>query len=141
MYDIAIGAYRVVVGLLFASHGASTLFGVTGGYLGKGITLSPWSWPNGTAALIELVGGVLVLLGIGTRAAAILCSGTMAYAYFTVHQPQALWPIQNGGESAALFCWGFLMVALLGPGPWTVTEAVRRLGVLPSRMNSEEASA
>jgi putative oxidoreductase len=118
--------YRVVLGLLIACHGASTLFGVFGGAVGTGKTISPTQWPSGTAALIQLVCGTLILLGLATRAAAVLMSGAMAYAYFTVHQTHALLPIQNGGEPAALFSWGFLMIAILGPGSWSLDAFVRR---------------
>ena|SRR5438445_317353 len=118
--------YRVVLGLLIACHGASTLFGVFGGSVGTGKTVSPAQWPGGTAALIQFVCGVLILLGLATRAAAVTLSGAMAYAYFTVHQKHALLPIQNGGELAALFSWGFLMIAFMGPGSWSLDALVSR---------------
>ena len=119
--------YRLVLGLLIGCHGASTLFGVFGGAQGTGHTVSPLQWPGGVAALIQLVGGALVLVGLITRPAALAVSGSMAYAYFDVHQKHAVLPIQNGGELAALFCWGFLLVAILGPGPWSLDALIRRL--------------
>jgi putative oxidoreductase len=61
--------------------------------------------------------GVLVIVGLWTRAAGVILSGTMAYAYFSVHQEKALLPMQNGGEPAALFSWAFLLIAIVGPGP------------------------
>lgn len=109
---------RVVSGLLFACHGAASLFGVLGG--AHGATVPVGQWPGWWAALIQLVGGVLVLAGLGTRIAALLCSGSMAYAYFTVHQEHALWPIQNGGELSVLFCWIFLTIAVTGPGSFAL---------------------
>ncbi|MFB6560227.1 DoxX family protein [Streptomyces sp. NPDC056400] len=111
----ALGLFRIVTGLLFASHGAASLFGVLGGAHGGG-TVATGSWPGWYAAAIQLVAGVLVLLGLGTRAAAFIASGSMAYAYFTVHQPDALWPLQNGGEASAMFCWAFLLLVFTGPG-------------------------
>lgn len=120
-------AYRVVLGLLISCHGASTLFGLFGGSFGTGKTLSPAQWPGGTAALIQLSCGLLVLVGLATRPAAVALSGSMAYAYFSVHQKHAVLPIQNGGEPAALFAWGFLMIAFLGAGPWSLDAAVARL--------------
>ncbi|MET9529324.1 MULTISPECIES: DoxX family protein [unclassified Streptomyces] len=107
--------FRAVVGLLFACHGAASLFGVLGGASGGG-TVSAGSWPDGYAAVIELVGGVLVLTGLLTRPAAFIASGSMAFAYFHVHQPNALWPIQNGGEPSVMFCWAFLLLVFTGPG-------------------------
>jgi putative oxidoreductase len=122
----ATSLYRLVLGLLFACHGAATLFGVFGGAVGTGKTVSALQFPDGTAALIELVGGVLVMIGLVTRTAAVLCSGTMAYAYFTVHVFHGLFPIENGGELAALFSWGFLMVAIMGPGPLSLDRVIGR---------------
>ncbi|MCP2168550.1 DoxX family protein [Goodfellowiella coeruleoviolacea] len=106
--------FRIVVGLLFACHGAATLFGVLGGVRGRAPGFA--EWPGWWAAAIQLAGGVLVLLGLATRVAATICSGSMAYAYFFVHQPDGLFPIQNGGEAAAMFCWAFLLIVFLGPG-------------------------
>ncbi|MEU0453151.1 DoxX family protein [Streptomyces sp. NPDC006129] len=97
-------------------HGAVALFGVLGGVDGKGGTASTGAWPNWYAAVIELVGGTLVLLGLGTRIAAFISSGAMAYAYFKVHQPQALWPIENSGEGAAMYCWAMFLLIFTGSG-------------------------
>ena len=112
-----IGLYRIVIGLLFACHGLKTVFGLFGAHP------SPiGQWPGWWAALIQLVCGALVCLGIASRPAAILGSGSMAYAYFTVHAPNGLWPIQNGGEAAALFCWALLIVAFAGPGRFALSR-------------------
>ncbi len=111
----ALGLFRIVVGLLFACHGAASLFGVLGGAVGGG-TVGAGVWPGWYAAVIQLVAGGLVLLGLGTRGAAFLASGSMAYAYFKVHQPEGLFPLQNGGEPSALFCWVFLLLVFTGPG-------------------------
>ncbi|ARZ70329.1 DoxX family protein [Streptomyces sp. HU2014] len=112
----ALSAFRIVVGLLFACHGIASLFGVLGGAAGTGGTVEAGTWPGWYAAAIQLVGGGLVLLGVGTRTAALISSGSMAYAYFDVHQGMALWPIQNGGEASAMFCWAFLLLVFTGPG-------------------------
>ena len=111
--------FRIAVGLLFACHGAASLFGVLGGAFGGG-SIDAGTWPGWYAALIQLVGGILVAAGLLTRPAALLCSGSMAYAYFTVHQTEALMPIQNDGEPAAMFALAFLLVAVLGPGPFSL---------------------
>ncbi|MGW3827165.1 DoxX family protein [Streptomyces sp. NPDC005071] len=111
----ALGLFRIVVGLLFACHGAASLFGVLGGAMGGGF-IPAGTWPGWYAALIQLVGGTLIVLGLGTRIAAFVASGSMAYAYFKVHQPEALFPLQNGGEPSAVFCWVFLLLVFTGPG-------------------------
>ncbi|MFB8209196.1 DoxX family protein [Streptomyces sp. NPDC056010] len=106
-----LGLFRIVIGSLFTCHGIASLFGV----LGRD-TLPAGTWPGWYAAVIQLVTGLLVTLGLGTRTAAFLGSGSMAFAYFDVHQPAALLPIQNGGEPAALFCWTLLLLTVTGPG-------------------------
>jgi putative oxidoreductase len=110
-----LGLFRIVIGLFFACHGAASLFGVLGGAM-NGDSIPAGTWPGWYAAVIQFVGGILVLLGLGTRIAALICSGSMAYAYFKVHQPEALFPLQNGGEPSAVFCWAFLLLVFTGPG-------------------------
>ncbi|UXY27305.1 DoxX family protein [Streptomyces sp. HUAS TT20] len=122
-----IGLFRIVVGLLFAVHGAASLFGVLGGAAGTdGGTIEAGTWPGWYAAAIQLVCGGLVLLGLGTRGAALIASGSMAYAYFDVHQQAALWPIQNGGELAALFSWTFLLLVFTGSGAFGLDRLFAR---------------
>lgn len=118
--------FRLVTGLLFLCHGAASLFGVLGGNRGTGEAIPFGAWPGWWAAAIQLVFGALVLAGLFTRVSALLCSGSMAYAYFVVHQPQGLFPIGNGGELAAMFCWSFFLVAVLGPGEWSLDNLIRR---------------
>ncbi|MEU7896080.1 DoxX family protein [Nonomuraea sp. NPDC049152] len=113
--------YRIVLGLLFACHGVAKLFGVLGP-----ATVSPGEWPGWYAGIIELVGGGLIILGFFTRIAALICSGEMAFAYFTVHQPKALWPLQNEGELAAVYSWSFLLIAVMGPGAWALDTWMHR---------------
>ena len=75
------------------------------------------------AGSIELVGGVLVMIGLATSWAAFLCSGTMAAAYWIAHGTQALLPIQNQGELAFLYCFAFLFMSSRGSGIWSVDAA------------------
>jgi putative oxidoreductase len=124
--EVLLSLSRVVVGLLFAAHGAQSLLGFPAKADGKTVTLAFGSWPGWWAAAIQLVGGILVMLGLGTRIAALVSSGSMAYAYFTVHQPKGLWPIQNSGEAAAMFCWFFLVIAILGPGKYAIDTWLTR---------------
>jgi putative oxidoreductase len=109
---------RIVVGLLFVCHGTSKLFGV------------PVPVPDGAPAFviyaagsIELFGGLLVMVGFFTRWAAFLCSGLMAAAYWMAHGTKALFPIENGGELAALYCFAFLFLSAHGAGIWSVDAA------------------
>lgn len=118
---LVLGLFRIAVGLLFASEGAATLFGV----LDR--EASPTGdWPFWYAGVIELVCGGLVLLGVATRGAAFLSSGAMAFAYFTEHQQDGLFPLQNGGLAPALFCWGFLLLVFFGPGSLSLSGLLRR---------------
>jgi putative oxidoreductase len=123
---IVVSLFRIVIGLLFLCHGAASLFGVLGGAFGRGASVPVGTWPGWYAAVIQLACGALVLVGFGTRFAALLASGSMAYAYFTVHQGHALWPIQNGGELSVLFCWSFLLLVVTGPGAWSIDAIISR---------------
>ncbi|MEU7410945.1 DoxX family protein [Streptomyces sp. NPDC042638] len=135
----ALGAFRIVVGLLFTVHGAASLFGVLGGAAGTGGTIPAGTWPGWYAAVIQLVAGALVLLGLGTRGAALIASGSMAYAYFDVHQRAALWPIQNGGELSVLFCWAFLLLVFTGSGAFGLDRLVGRRTAADGEPAAEQA--
>jgi len=104
---------RIVAGLLFAFHGLQK-FGMLGGQA------VPLASMFGAAAVIETVGGLLIMIGLATTPVALICSGEMAYAYFTAHQPRGTWPIQNGGEPAALYAFIFLYIATRGSGTLSV---------------------
>ncbi|GGU77190.1 integral membrane protein [Streptomyces filipinensis] len=134
-----LGLFRIVIGLLFAAHGAASLFGVLGGAMGtQGGTIPSGTWPGWYAAVIQLVAGALVLLGLGTRGAALIASGSMAYAYFNVHQQAALWPIQNGGELSVLFCWAFLMLVFTGSGAFGLDQILVRRTAEGGRAAAEQ---
>lgn len=122
LINLAYALMRVVVGLLFAVHGAQKLFGVLGG---KVMTGNPLML---TAGIIEFVGGLLIAVGLLTRIAAFLASGEMAVAYFKVHAPQGFWPIQNQGELAVVYCFVFLFIAAYGGGIYSLDQALRRRG-------------
>ncbi|QFZ23052.1 DoxX family protein [Saccharothrix syringae] len=123
--DVTLAAFRVVVSFLFGVHGLMGL-GFLGGIDGQGTAVPFGSWPGWYGSVIELVGAVLVLLGLAARPAAFVLSGVMAYAYFTVHQPEGLLPVHNGGELAAVYSWVFLLLAVFGPGAFTLQRAFRR---------------
>lgn len=118
--DRVYAIFRIVVGLLFSFHGMQKIFGAFGGQQ------PPLASLAGLAGVIELVCGILVMIGLFTSWAAFLASGTMAVAYFMVHQPQGTWPIENKGELAALYCFVFLYIAARGAGIWSVARATRQ---------------
>ena len=113
---VGYAAFRAVFGFLYMCHGAQKLFGAFGGHaqLHNPLMLA--------AAIIEFGGGILILLGLLTRFAAFIASGEMAVAYFMVHQPRGILPIQNGGESAVLFCFAFLYIACHGAGKFAAEK-------------------
>ncbi len=109
-------AFRIVTGLLFIWHGTQKLFGF------------PVPAPEAPAFVIyvagsiELVGGALVMIGLFTGWAAFLCSGLMAAAYWMAHGTKAFFPLVNGGELAALYCFAFLFISARGAGIWSVDQ-------------------
>ncbi len=90
--------------------------------LASSAAISPDGVLQWTAAGIELVGGVLILIGLLTHLAAFLASGEMAVAYFMVHQPRSFLPIKNGGELAVIYCFVALFIACRGAGKWGVDK-------------------
>ncbi len=134
--------FRIVMGLLFTLHGTTSVLGLFGGSRGTGRALEVGLWPGWWAGLIQLVCGVLILVGLFTVPAALLSSGSMAYAYFVVHQPQGLLPVQNGGVTPALYAWVFLAIAVNGAGPWSLDRLLRRRVVdTPADTASEPVAA
>jgi putative oxidoreductase len=110
---------RLVVGFLYACHGAQKLFGALGGAreLHDPLML--------IAGIIEFGGGVLIALGLFTTIAAFVASGEMAVAYFRAHAPHGFWPIRNRGELAVLFCFVFLYIASRGDAGWNLRHLMR----------------
>ena len=106
---------RIVVGFLFLWHGVQKLFGFPEAMPGSVPAFIIW-----VAGPIELVGGMLVAIGLMTRWAAFFCSGLMAAAYWMAHGTNALLPFSNGGEPAVLYCFVFLFIAAQGAGIWSV---------------------
>ncbi len=113
-----VSALRVVTGLLFLAHGTTKFF----------------TWPAtdffpapvpvlsmmGVAGVLEIAGGLLIVLGLFTRITAFVLAGMMAAAYFMAHAPASFFPIQNGGELAIMFCFVFLYFAAAGAGPVSI---------------------
>ncbi|HVK41810.1 MAG TPA: DoxX family protein [Phenylobacterium sp.] len=114
---------RIIAALLFMEHGLMKLFQFPAPQPGAP---DPLPMMLMAAALIEVVGGGLIALGLFTRVAAFVCSGQMAAAYFMAHAPQGFWPALNGGEAAILFCFIFLYLVFAGPGIWSLDALVRK---------------
>jgi putative oxidoreductase len=113
----ALAALRIIAALLFIEHGTQKLFGFPASQMQGALpTLMI------VAALLELVGGFLVLIGLFTRPAAFILSGQMAVAYFMAHAPSNFFPALNGGDAAILFCFVFLYLVFAGPGALSVDK-------------------
>ncbi|ABM14385.1 MULTISPECIES: DoxX family protein [Mycolicibacterium] len=122
--------FRIVFGLLFTLHGAQKVLAwPTGMQAGPGDFTGPavpvGTWPYWWAGLLEIVLGLLITVGLFTRIAAFIAAGQMAVAYFWQHLPKAFFPIENGGEPAILFCFGFLLLVAMGAGAWSI-DALRQ---------------
>jgi putative oxidoreductase len=111
---------RLVIGVLFACHGAQKLFGVLGGHQ------MPLMSQMGAAGVIEFFGGLLIAVGLLTPFVAIITSGEMAVAYFQAHAPRSPWPIINSGELAVVYCFVFLYIATRGSGPFSLDRLLGR---------------
>ena len=107
---------RIITGFLFLWHGTQKLFGFPAEYP---FTLSTLTY---AAAGIEIIGGALVMIGLATRPAAFICSGTMAAAYWISHGMNSFFPIINRGELATMFCFAFLYIAANGAGIWSLDK-------------------
>jgi putative oxidoreductase len=115
---------RIVSGLLFASSGGLILFGWFGGMPGQP-GRPPLMSQVGIGGVLELVGGIAIMLGLFTRPVAFILSGMMAVAYWQFHAPSGAWPLQNQGVPAVLFCFIFLYMAAQGAGDWSLDALIR----------------
>jgi putative oxidoreductase len=111
---------RIIVGLLWLEHGLAKLvdFPHPPNHVGYTLlTINP-----GLQGLIELIGGLLLALGLFTRPVAFILSGDMAFAYFMAHAPRGFFPLLNGGELAIVYCFLFLYYAVAGGGAWSLDQ-------------------
>lgn len=109
---------RIVTGLIFLAHGSQKLLGFPPGERAN----VSFDTMGAYAGVIELVCGLLIAIGLFTRPAAFLASGTMAVAYWMAHAPQNFFPVNNGGDAAILYCFIFLYLVFAGPGSWSLDE-------------------
>lgn len=106
---------RIISGFLFLWHGTQKYFNFPVEF-----PFGPLNPISATAGAIEIIGGTLIMIGLFTRPAAFVCSGTMAVAYWMAHGTKSFFPIANGGEIAALYCFIFLFIAARGAGLWSI---------------------
>ena len=114
----ALAVLRIVSGAIFLEHGTQKFLGFPPGDAAfSGLALDN---PGAFAGIVELITGTLIVLGLFTRPAAFLASGTMAVAYWMAHAPQDVFPVNNMGDAAILYCFIFLYLIFAGPGAWSV---------------------
>jgi putative oxidoreductase len=110
---------RIMSGLLLLQHGTGKYLAMPVGPMNNATPMTM----SGAAGVLELIGGVLIILGLFTRPVAFILSGMCAVAYFWAHSPRGFFPILNGGELAALYSFVFLYLAAAGGGAWSVDKA------------------
>jgi putative oxidoreductase len=122
---VMLSVLRIVAALIFLAHGTQKFLSFPAGQLAG----SGWAFdhPGHFAGIVELICGLLIALGLFTRPAAFLASGTMAVAYWYGHAPQNFFPVNNMGDAAILYCFIFLYLVFAGPGPVSV-DAIRTRG-------------
>jgi putative oxidoreductase len=119
----ALAALRIVTALIFIEHGTQKLFAFPAPPASGLPALLSMS---GIGGIMELVGGLFILVGAFTRPVAFLLSGEMAVAYWMFHAPRSVFPLLNGGDAAILYCFVFLLFVFTGPGAWSVDGALTK---------------
>ena len=116
----ALAVLRIVTALCFMAHGTQKMFGFPASGFGGGMEFQLFSL-MGLAAVLEIVGGLFILIGLFTRPVAFVLAGEMAYAFWFMHVPMGgFFPTSNGGDGAVLFCFVFLYLVFAGPGDWSL---------------------
>lgn len=116
----ALAVLRIVTALIFIAHGTQKLLGFPAAPASGLPAMLSLSW---TAGVLELVGGLAILVGFLTRPVAFILCGEMAFAYFMGHHPRNFYPVLNGGDAAILYCFVFFYLLFAGPGAWSVDKA------------------
>jgi putative oxidoreductase len=125
----ALAALRIATALIFIPHGTQKLFGFPAP---PASGLPPLLSLLGIGAILELVGGLLILVGLWTRPVAFILAGEMAVAYWMFHAPRNLYPVLNGGDASILYCFVFLLLVFTGPGAWSIDGARSKERYRPS---------
>ena len=118
----ALSLLRIVTAILFVQHGTSKVLGFPPFPMGAPPVGSLF-W---VAGVIEIIGGVLLIIGLFSRPVAFVLSGEMAVGYWMIHAPKSTFPLINQGEGAILFCFIFLLIAAAGAGPWSLDASRKR---------------
>ncbi|WP_291297308.1 DoxX family protein [Elioraea sp.] len=113
----ALAMLRIVTALIFIAHGTQKLFGFPAP---PASGLPPLLSLFGIGGMLEVFGGLLILVGLFTRPTAFVLSGMMAVAYWMFHAPRSIYPLLNGGDAAILYCFVFLLLVFTGPGAWSL---------------------
>jgi putative oxidoreductase len=119
-----LSVFRIAAGLLFITFGTMKVFNLPP--LPPGQPPIPLMSQAGIGGVMEIVGGLLIALGLFTRPVAFILSGEMAVAYFQFHAPQAFWPQENMGTPAILYCWFFFYLVFAGAGVWSLDARIAR---------------
>jgi putative oxidoreductase len=121
----ALAVLRIVTALIFIEHGTQKLFGFPAPPQGG---LPPLLSIYGIGGVLELVGGLLILVGLFTRPVAFILAGEMAVAYWMMHAARSFYPALNGGDAAILYCFVFLLLVFTGPGALSIDGSRRPAG-------------
>jgi putative oxidoreductase len=119
-----LSVFRIVAGLIFMSAGTAILFGCPPSPMPMPPT--PLMSQLGLGAILEIVGGLAIVLGVFTRPVAFVLAGEMAVAYFQFHFPSSFWPTTNNGVPAVLYCFLFLYLTFAGAGTWSIDAMIAR---------------
>jgi putative oxidoreductase len=120
---VVLSIVRIVTALIFMEHGTQKLFDFPASAEGGSQPAGSFFWFGG---VLEAAGGLLLLVGLFTRPVAFTLSGEMAIAYWMFHAPKSFFPVLNGGDSAILYCFIFLLLVFTGPGAWSLDRLLRR---------------
>lgn len=123
---VTLSLLRIIAALIMLEHGMQKMFGFP-----PVMNVLPYSLLSEIAGWMEVIGGVLLILGLFSRSIAFVFAGEMAVAYFLRHNPRGIFPVNNGGELAVLLCFTFLFLSTAEPGVFSL-DALRQRRMRPS---------